>query len=74
MEKLYMNKTEAAKLRKGTKEDFANPNGTKKLNTVFYHQSYYGLMETKKHHFKENTNMYEFKTLYAAGQIFVDRQ
>lgn len=71
MEKLYMNKDEAAKVRKCTKEDFANPDGTKKLNTVFYHQSYYGIIETRKHHFTTQTNMHEFKTLYAAGQIFV---
>lgn len=58
-------------LRPAAKEDFANPDGTKKLNVLYFHQSYYGAIETQPHYFTPETNMVDFKTLYAAGQIFV---
>jgi hypothetical protein len=58
-------------LRQAVKEDFSNPDESKKLNVLYFHQSYYGAIETKPHYFTAETNMREFKTLYAAGQIFV---
>ena len=58
-------------LRQAVKEDFANPDGSKKLNVLYFHQSYYGAVERQPHYFTDQTNMRDFKELYAAGQIFV---
>lgn len=58
-------------LRQADKDDFANPDGSKKLNVLYFQQRSYGAMETKPCYFNAETNMRDFKVLYAAGQIFV---
>lgn len=59
------------KLRTAVREDFANPDGSKKIGTIFFKQSYTGAIEPTMCYFNDSTDLNEFKTLYAANQIYV---
>ena len=59
------------KLRTAVKEDFSNPDGSKKTGTIFFKQSYTGAIETKVHVFDHETDIIDFKNLYANNQIYV---
>lgn len=59
------------KIAPATKEDFSDTNGQKKTGQLYFIQSRTGQIERKAHLFNDDTDMILFKTLYAAGQIYV---
>lgn len=68
---LYLTPEERVKVRKANKDDFSNPDGSKKVDVTYFLQSYYGAIEAKKCVFNFQTNMYDFKTFYASKQVYV---
>jgi hypothetical protein len=59
------------KLRTANKNDFADIDGNKKIGVLFFQQNSKGVIEQKPCYFSENTEMVNFKELYANEQIFV---
>ncbi len=58
-------------LRPGIATDFSNEDKTKKIGQLYFRQSSTGKIEPTIQVFSEDTNMLEFKQLYAANQIYV---
>lgn len=58
-------------LKVAVKEDFANPDGSKKINVLYFQQSITGIIEKQACYFTNETNLPNFRMLYASGQIWV---
>lgn len=71
MENVYMKPYIIVELRDAVKEDFSHPDGSKKPNVLYYQRSHTGYIEHKPCYFNADTNMRNFKELYAAKQILV---
>jgi hypothetical protein len=59
------------KLRIANKDDFATEIGTKKIGTLYFEQSVTGAIEHFPKYFTNDTDMTQFKILYASNQIYV---
>lgn len=59
------------KLRVATASDFANDDGSKKLGTAYFEQTSLGVIQPVVKYFSHETDLIQFKELYAYGQIYV---
>lgn len=59
------------KLRNAVNTDFADDTGKKKIGVLYFEQSSTGALQPYPKYFSEQTDMLDFKTLYANKQIFV---
>lgn len=59
------------KLRIGNKDDFADGAGLQKYGTAYFEENGMGIVERKIKYFTPNTDLLQFKKLYANNQIYV---
>lgn len=59
------------KLRVATPADFANDDGSKKIGTAYFEMSSLGVIQPVVKYFSHETDLAQFKELYAYGQIYV---
>lgn len=59
------------KLRLANKDDFSNELGQKKYGTVYFEENSNGIVERSIKYFNLNTDLLQFKKLYANNQIYV---
>lgn len=58
-------------MKPAVKEDFANADGSKKINVLYFQQSITGMIEKQACYFTLETDLTKFRELYACGQIWV---
>lgn len=58
-------------LRPAVRDDFADQFDRKKIGTAYFLQNAAGVIEKKVNYFNENTDLDDFKRLYANNQVFV---